>query len=260
MKKYLLFPDIHGRTYWKDVLEKVDIDDFEKVIFLGDYVDPYPFENTISVDSAIENFREIIDFKSKNDDKVVLLLGNHDYYYFTKTFGPSRYSVRCHEELEMMFEDDRNFFQIAFETDKTLFTHAGVVAGWLNFCRQLKGAETINPSAETLNTLINETVGKQCLQMVGESRGGRYAKGSCIWADWHEHPHSSSILKEEYNFDKVQVFGHTLQLDTDKYYKTHDVRDIFDGQPVISEDKDFAMLDCRHAFIYNEDNFSFEQI
>lgn len=260
MKKILIFPDIHGRTYWKDVLTKVNLDDFEKVIFLGDYVDPYPFENTISVDSAIENLKDIIEFKRQNQEKVILLIGNHDYYYFTKTSGNSRYSVRCHEELEIIFEDDRDFFQIAFETENTLFTHAGIVYGWLDFCRKLRGAENLQPNSNCLNELIKTDIGKQCLRMVGRERGGEFSKGSCIWADWHEHQYSSEKLKNDFNFSKVQVFGHSLQLDLDEYYKTYDVRDIADGQPVISEDKDFAMLDCRHAFIYNEEDFFFQQI
>lgn len=32
----LIIPDVHGRTFWKYAIDKYD-----KVIFLGDYLDPY---------------------------------------------------------------------------------------------------------------------------------------------------------------------------------------------------------------------------
>lgn len=70
----LVCGDIHGRKFWKKPCE--NIDNYDKVVFLGDYLDPYNFE-FISVEEAIENFKEIIELKRNNMDKVVLLLGNH---------------------------------------------------------------------------------------------------------------------------------------------------------------------------------------
>ena len=40
-KKILIIPDVHGRRFWRDAIES---DDYDKVIFLGDYLDPYPDE------------------------------------------------------------------------------------------------------------------------------------------------------------------------------------------------------------------------
>ena len=74
MNKVLILPDIHGRKFWKKPCE--NIDNYDKVVFLGDYLDPYNFE-FISVEEAIKNFKEIIELKRNNMDKVVLLLGNH---------------------------------------------------------------------------------------------------------------------------------------------------------------------------------------
>ena len=83
MSKVLVLPDVHGREFWKKPCE--NIDDFDKVVFLGDYLDPYDFDG-ITVKMAIENFKQIIDFAKKNTDKVVLLLGNHDMPYFSDTY------------------------------------------------------------------------------------------------------------------------------------------------------------------------------
>lgn len=70
-KRYLVIGDIHGRTIWKDIIEKEDPD---KVIFLGDYVSTH---EDISSTQQINNLGDILTYKENNPDKVVLLRGNH---------------------------------------------------------------------------------------------------------------------------------------------------------------------------------------
>ena len=72
MNKILVCGDIHGRTFWKKVIES-DL----PVIFLGDYTDPYPQEE-ISKKQTLDNFKEVIEFANDQKDRVTLLLGNHD--------------------------------------------------------------------------------------------------------------------------------------------------------------------------------------
>ena len=81
-KRLLTIPDIHGRTFWKYAVNQ-EFDNVDKIIFLGDYMDPYPWENITRMDT-IRNFEEIVDFASNNKDKVVLLWGNHDTPYVYK--------------------------------------------------------------------------------------------------------------------------------------------------------------------------------
>ena len=71
----LILPDIHGRPFWKKAVED-NIDKVDKVIFLGDYHDPYPWEG-FTKKQSIDNFREIIELKRGSPEKVILLLGNH---------------------------------------------------------------------------------------------------------------------------------------------------------------------------------------
>lgn len=75
MSKILIIGDVHGRQFWKDACLN-HWDEFDKIVFLGDYVSPYPAEE-ISNKKAIEVFHEVLDFKMKNPKKVVLLMGNH---------------------------------------------------------------------------------------------------------------------------------------------------------------------------------------
>ena len=50
-------PDVHGRNNWKEQLHFFN-PDVDSVIFLGDYLDPYPGE--VSKEDAICNFESII--------------------------------------------------------------------------------------------------------------------------------------------------------------------------------------------------------
>ena len=42
-KRILVIPDVHGRTFWKEPVGKY-INVVDRVVFLGDYLDPYPTE------------------------------------------------------------------------------------------------------------------------------------------------------------------------------------------------------------------------
>ena len=39
-KRILVLPDVHGRLFWKEPVQKY-IDVVDRVVFLGDYLDPY---------------------------------------------------------------------------------------------------------------------------------------------------------------------------------------------------------------------------
>ena len=119
--------DIHGRTNWKNVVIPDGIN-----VFVGDYFDPY---TDISANSMVENFLEIMDFKSKRPE-TILLYGNHDFHYIVPAYGGttsrySRYSAKRFKEVFDEFTDQ--FHGIAYAPDSThLITHAGVTKEWLD--------------------------------------------------------------------------------------------------------------------------------
>ena len=98
-QKLLIIPDVHGRTFWKEALES---DNYKKVIFLGDYVDPYWFEG-IDNFTAIFNFKDILSQKTKDPDRIVLLLGNHDLSYYSDHFSKMGKSDRYDDENEEIY-------------------------------------------------------------------------------------------------------------------------------------------------------------
>ena len=57
-KKILVIPDVHGRYFWKEPVKKY-FDTVDRVVFLGDYLDPYEGEEGLA-DDIFENMMEIV--------------------------------------------------------------------------------------------------------------------------------------------------------------------------------------------------------
>lgn len=277
MSKVLVLPDVHGREFWKKPCE--NIDNFDKVVFLGDYLDPYDFDG-ITVKMAIENFKQIIDFVKKNTDKVVLLLGNHDMPYFSDTYyGLSwwhcRHSKEHHKEISDLFSS-YNDFRIAFSFDDVLFTHAGCTSWWLSKWFDKKFDKELNLDelcSELNNTLCTEE-GLKKLYRIGPERGGRDNFSSCIWADVNESIDNAYANEAFDDFDDEtkefakdsicaihsvkQVFGHTIQVSA--RYSTERFGGIIYtyGEPY--EYGNLKMLDTANAYILDTVEFTAEKL
>lgn len=223
-KRILIIPDVHGRTFWRTAL---DSGRYEKVIFLGDYVDPYAYEGIDNL-MAISNFKDILSLKMIYPDQVILLLGNHDLCYLSDYYRDlaenDRYDYEFEEEIQQLFRGWSGYFKLAHEEKingtRFLFSHAGVTMPWLK-----QNSKIIEePDAGHLNLLLATKKGINTLAQVGQARCGCYTSGSIVWADCEELAKSNPLP------DTYQVVGHTIQ---------------FDG-PIIAEH--FACLDCRAAF------------
>lgn len=193
MSKILIVPDVHGRKFWHKVIEMID--EVDRVVFLGDYLDPYSHEG-ITFEDALNEFEQILEFKEKHSDKVVLLVGNHDMHYIkTEFMDCSRLNVHRRVEVHDLFMNNINKFQLIYETENYLFSHSGLYKEWMDKYElsldDLKGYKTF---------LKNRW---ETLQDVSWERGGWEKVGSCIWADIRE-----SVKNELYS-NKRQIVGHT---------------------------------------------------
>lgn len=252
MSKILVNPDIHGRTFWKKPCE--NIDEYDKVIFLGDYLDPYNFE-FVNVEDAIQNFKEIIEFKRNNMDKVVLLLGNHDMPYYSEDYlhfssWHCRHSKLFHEQISDIFKTNKDLFKIAYVENSIMFTHAGIERGWL---RNVVKCENSDPNeiCNELNKLTDNVDGLSKLYRISDSRGGRDKYASCIWSDVNDirwdSPHDADGDEKEF-YEMKQVFGHTLQA-----YMDVDGKVKYGGAIEFSSCK---MLDTTRAYVLDTDDFT----
>lgn len=131
------FGDIHGRDAWKSALsywrpdeEETCIDLYDYIIFIGDYVDSFVVPDNI----ILNNLMEIIELKKKYPEKVILLWGNHEiqYLFGTKRHGCSGYRTSMWSSLNVLFKENRNLFQFAFQIDNYIWTHAGISNEWFD--------------------------------------------------------------------------------------------------------------------------------
>lgn len=119
--------DTHGRTNWKSIVRNNDSD---KVVFIGDYFDTH---EDASADQQISNFKEIIAYKKANIDKVILLVGNHDYHYMR---GAGEHYSGFQEWRKTDIQEvlhaalDLDLLQMCHLEGNFLFSHAGVTKTW----------------------------------------------------------------------------------------------------------------------------------
>lgn len=227
----LIIPDVHGRPFWEDIVERYPN---SHVVFLGDYLDPYPNEGISTEDAGI-NFMSIYLYKNKYRERVTLLIGNHDLHYINNELCYSR--KQCDEwmpEIIKMYTwENCSFFDIAYNIQTGgkdfLLTHAGVLPQWWkkHFPNTPTDAKNIS---ETLNAKFHKDpleFSKRALEDVSEYRGGESECGSCLWAHIDEHLSSAPIS------NVYQIFGHTQS-----------------DSPIIN--KNFADIDCHQAFLLDD--------
>ena len=232
----IIIPDVHGRVFWKEIVKNSE----DKIIFLGDYVDPYPGEN-ISLTGALDNLSEIIEYKKSNPSKVILLLGNHDFMYMD--FEHNKYSCRHDFENEpkitKILMDNRDLFQMNYSIEVKnklyIFSHAGILKPWIEKYKNLFGE--FPGSLDKINELYRNWDPEfiSSLLEISYYRGGWSDFGSMIWSDVREH----SVSCEE---NVYQIFGHTQLKD----------------KPII--EKHFADLDCRRPFFFDEKTGDIKEI
>lgn len=126
--KIVVIGDLHGKGIWLDVIKNETAD---KYIFIGDYFDSFD----ISFEHQDINFRELIKFKEENEDKVIILVGNHDFHYMK--YIQERYSGYQHiyrYRIEDMLDKaiNRNYLSICYKYNDFVFTHAGITKTWYN--------------------------------------------------------------------------------------------------------------------------------
>lgn len=226
----IIIPDIHGRDFWKKpVYENLRK---EHTLFLGDYMDPYEDEQ-IAPWEAFPQLEEIVKLKEENSASVTLLLGNHDIHYLTKKGRGGRYDSIRGAQIKHFLIEHADSFQLTSSSEiggkKFLFSHAGILAGWMEQNKEYLDDAT----SETIGTVLNDMwqdhstwpVLFSLLADVPYSRWGRAPFGSPTWSDVNDMRTDAPELPGIY-----QIFGHSQQ----------------EREPVI---KDYlACLDVRRAF------------
>lgn len=181
----LAIGDLHGKSCW----QSIPFERYDKIIFLGDYVDGFDHSDQ----EILDNLQAVVDLKESLSQKTVLLLGNHDIQYLHyPDYACSGFRPSMQKKLTGIFHTHRKLFQVAYQIDRYLFTHAGVSAGWLaTFKTSLEGTLWENGLGDSKNmaTLFNaieKTDDRDILHQVGVKRGGTEKYGGITWADKEE--------------------------------------------------------------------------
>ena len=126
--KIVAIGDIHGRDYWKQIIEQEQ--DADIFVFVGDYFDSF----TIKGPDQINNFLDIIEFKKSSNASVILLIGNHDYHYYPgiEDSGTSGYQTLMAPSIKHVVSDNKQYLQAAYQSGEFVFTHAGLSSEWLD--------------------------------------------------------------------------------------------------------------------------------
>lgn len=229
-----MFPDLHGRDFWKKALANSCEWTANRLIFLGDYFDPYPSEGIAPTD-AIRNWWELqLTLRQHPDKEVVFLMGNHDAHYVSATFRRlaqgNRFSARWRATISVLLSSVD--LQIAHETringKRILFTHAGLTYPWYLAHRNIIG----ELSADNLNGLTKREEGWEALADISAFRNGYEAYGSVLWADRGEFTHDAL---EGVPFDR-QIVGHNQ----------------FSGNEALTLGT-VSIIDCHHPFALTAD-------
>lgn len=201
--KTLTFGDIHGRDCWKTIIFGGDLNfqkwcdapsdlEYDKVIFIGDYVDSFDFIGP----EIFLNLKDILKLKLTAPDKVVLLFGNHDWQYIANKMY-SGFDLGMAFDYRTFFLDNLRHFDLAYyqkvgERD-VIWTHAGITNRWLNeylmffedklakFDLLVTEENVKNPQfvVDCLNFALQTVCPK--LNDVGYESGGDHPTGGPIW-------------------------------------------------------------------------------
>lgn len=181
MNRIITIGDLHGMDCWK----KIKPEEYDHIIFIGDYVDSF----TVAPDKILRNLKELIDFKKRQHGKVKMLLGNHDIQYMEyPQYLCSGFNSLFQPDYTELFRANRNLFQVAVQFGDYLFTHTGLshsfVKHYLTAYTQLIENKQIHV-VDLLNSIHNSE--KQAvLHTVSDWRGGTDLFGGITWADYRE--------------------------------------------------------------------------
>lgn len=207
--KTISIGDLHGRSNWLQI-EDISIlmkstfePDFDKYIFVGDYCDSF----TVSNVEILHNLKQLIEFKKKYPEHVVLLLGNHDIQYMSHNFPYiiSGYRPEAHYDLYDIFSRNRELFQTAFQVNNYLWTHAGVNKTWYDEqFEKLKKKISQKFDVFELADILNIAHDREYYEMWinGIERGGAHKTGGPFWSHITE-------MKSEPIDNYIQIVGHT---------------------------------------------------
>lgn len=129
--KVLAIGDIHTKLWVIDAV-KNRVDDYDAVVFVGDYADDW---NSMP-QQTIDTWRALKDFQEEYINKVDVLIGNHDYIYVNQTSTiSSGYNTTTQMLLASVdnkdLKDWLSSLPVTIMIDGVVYSHAGLSEEWM---------------------------------------------------------------------------------------------------------------------------------
>jgi len=183
--KIAVVSDIHQTTHWRKLVSKID--DFDKIIFLGDEFDCWTNKWPLQMDNA-EN---IIKFKKSFPDKVDLCWSNHATSYFLDE-QCSGYQSEHSIDINEFYSKNKELYNPVYIYDKWIFSHGGVSVKWMKCCGISEPGE--------INLLFKES--PDYFRWVGPDGYGNNPNEGPLWI-------RPNALMNNFVLGYNQVTGHT---------------------------------------------------
>lgn len=202
--KVLCVGDIHAKPWVVHAVEKLK-DDYDRIIFLGDYVDDWSVPPELSYDAL----KSVCEFYAANKSKVIMLRGNHDfseyYGYRKREFACSGLNYAtyklCAPLYDKYWKEMVSVWTIPGNPDDPQtdywFSHAGITSGWYKEWSEYW--DGLSSEQKAKSSLLDT---EELFSQAGMSRGGASLNPSPIWADREELVRSPKAFIN-------QVVGHT---------------------------------------------------
>lgn len=204
--KILFVGDIHNHKYIFDDIKRLDEKyKFDRIIFLGDYVDDWGDNSYHSVDTL----NTILQLKQSNSEKYTLILGNHELSYLG--FPCSGHNYILANELQNLLNSNIELFDlytIASCDNNYICTHAGITNSYINgvISKVIPGLKSNDWEKGLAHMNSNKLESLDLLKYASTIRGGQYEYSSMMWCDKREHEYFSAC--EKY-WIPYQIVGHT---------------------------------------------------
>ena len=203
--KILFVGDAHNHKYIFNDVKKLDTQyNFDRIIFMGDYVDDWNTTNH----QSLESLDIIFKLKNENPDKYTFLIGNHELSYLGYKCSGHQYELE--DVMEMKLKEHINDFDLATSVncngDIYICSHAGFTNAFIE--ELLKGDKKyydynlyykmVDMNKDKLNNL-------EPFSHCSYLRGGLDEFSSCLWCDRQEH----SYFRTQVPLIPHQIVGHT---------------------------------------------------
>lgn len=199
----LLVPDLHQNVAFLEAVEDlIARERFHRVIFIGDYFDPYV--ERLEVPSVVRGYcRRLIRLMEDLGDRGTFLWGNHDFPYYLaaqvlrqEIAVPNEWiecSLQFTWEKAALIEEATgpafwNRLQLLTEAGPFQVSHAGLHPYWLGSHEPRSVRLKVRQAWQALMHDLSGAPGSshEWLIGAGRARGGTATVGGPLWLDWEK--------------------------------------------------------------------------